>query len=324
MGRHVWFRTPTKQDRLDVFDLYITKVAHEPDLDTPKRRDEIARITNGYSPAMIDQVCSMALTLAHHEGRDRFSWSDLVEAMTTIESGTAVGVEYIASETKAVAIHEAGHAAAGHVFMRGAESTRLSIRMRGGSLGHHQALEKEERFSRFRSDEMARLVWALGAMAAERVFYGENSNGVGGDVQSATAQAAWMVGASAMGPEPFTVTPLDDETDEQARERTLKRFETIGLQIMNRTSGGGPFTENPIAGVLSDGSKRALAAQILGQAYVSAYNLVLHNREAVERIADELVVRREVFGDELVEILDSAKLKMPELDYANEDVWPTM
>ena len=56
---------------------------------------------------MIDQVCSMALTLAHHDGRDRFSWSDLVEAMTTIESGTAIGIEYIASETKAVAIHEA-------------------------------------------------------------------------------------------------------------------------------------------------------------------------------------------------------------------------
>src|SRR5439155_4452609 len=27
MGRHVWFRTPTKQDRLDIFDLYIKKVA---------------------------------------------------------------------------------------------------------------------------------------------------------------------------------------------------------------------------------------------------------------------------------------------------------
>ena len=324
MGRHVWFRTPTKQDRLDVFDLYITRVAHDPDLDTPKRRDEIARITNGYSPAMIDQVCSMALTLAHHDARDRFSWSDLVEAMTTIESGTAIGIEYIASETKAVAIHEAGHAAAGHVFMEGAESTRLSIKMRGGSLGHHQALEKEERFSRFRSDEMARLVWALGAMAAERVFYGENSNGVGGDVQSATAQAAWMVGASAMGPEPFTVTPLDDESDEEAKIRVLKRFETIGLQIMNRTSGGGPFTENPIAGVLNDRDKRALAAQILGQAYVSAYNLVVHNKDAVERIADELVARREVFGDELVEILDGAKLKMPEIDYGNEDAWPTM
>src|SRR6187402_3128482 len=33
MGRHVWFRTPTKQDRLDILDLYIGKVAHAPELD---------------------------------------------------------------------------------------------------------------------------------------------------------------------------------------------------------------------------------------------------------------------------------------------------
>jgi hypothetical protein len=133
-----------------------------------------------------------------------------------------------------------------------------------------------------------------------------------------------MVGASAMGPEPFTITPLDDESEDDARQRVLRRFEKIGLQIMNRTSGGGPFTENPIAGVLGDHDKRKLAGQILGQAYVQAYNLVLHNKDAVEKIADELVVRREVFGDELVEILDNAKLIMPEVDYADEKSWPQM
>jgi ATP-dependent Zn protease len=324
MGRHVWFRTPTKQDRLDVLDLYIGKVAHEAELDQPARRDEIARVTNGYSPAMIEQVTSMALTIAHHTGRDRFGWDDLVDAMTTVEAGTAVGVEYIPEETRAVAIHEAGHAAAGHVFMKGAESTRLSIRMRGGSLGHHQALEKEERFSRFRSEEMARLVWALGAMAAERVFYGENTSGVGGDVQSATAQAALMVGSSAMGPEPFPVVTLDDESEEDARARVLKRFEGIGLQIMNRTSGGAPFEANPIAGVLGDRDKRALAAQVLGQAYVYAYNVVLHNKDAVSRIADTLVARREIFGDELIRMLDEARLTRPEIDLGREDAWPTM
>ena len=50
MGRHVWFRTPTKHDRLDIFDLYLAKVAHDDDLDTEKRRDELSRVTNGYSP----------------------------------------------------------------------------------------------------------------------------------------------------------------------------------------------------------------------------------------------------------------------------------
>ena len=63
----------------------------------------------------------------------------------------------------------------------------------------------------------------------------------------------------------------------------LKRFEKIGVQIMNRTSGGGPFAENPIAGVLGDNDKRRLAAQILGQAYVSAYNLILETRTPSRR-----------------------------------------
>ena len=85
MGRHVWFRTPTKQDRLDIFDLYLGKVAHEPELDQPAKREEIARMTNGYSPAMLEQVTSMALTIAHHSSREALTWDDLVEAMTTLE-----------------------------------------------------------------------------------------------------------------------------------------------------------------------------------------------------------------------------------------------
>ena len=186
MGRHIWFRTPTKDDRLDILDLYLGKVDHEPDLDTDRRRDELARITNGYSPSMIEQCCSMALTIAHTEGRREFGWGDIVEAMTTVETGTAQNIEYIQEETRAVAIHEAGHAAAGHVYLeKDVLSTRLSIRKRGGSLGHYQSMEKDERFSHFRSRVMGSLIMTLGAMAAEHVFYGENSQGVSGDVASA-------------------------------------------------------------------------------------------------------------------------------------------
>ncbi|MEA2133120.1 MAG: cell division protease FtsH, partial [Solirubrobacteraceae bacterium] len=72
MGRHIYFRTPTWEDRRDIFDLYLGKVSHAEALDAPRKRDELARVTNGYSPAMIDQVCSMALTYAHSDGRQAF------------------------------------------------------------------------------------------------------------------------------------------------------------------------------------------------------------------------------------------------------------
>src|ERR671930_903543 len=329
LGRHVWFRTPTKQDRLDIFDLYLGKVAHEPDLDTEKRRDELARVTNGYSPAMVEQVCSMALTLAHHDGRLAFGWEDIVEAMTTVESGTAIGTEYVPEETRAVAIHEAGHAAAAHVFLKGAESTRLSIKRRGAALGHHQAREKVERFSSRRSEEMAKLMWALGAMAAERVFYGENTTGVGGDVQSATARAAWMVGACGMAPEQIELNGSSNgratkATLQKRRDEIAKRLELIGTQIMNRTGDGGPLGHDPLSGVLNDRDKRSLAAQLLGQAYVTSYALIAQNKAAVEKIADTLAERRELFGDELVEILEAAKLKAPKLDLTKEEAWPVL
>jgi cell division protease FtsH len=322
MGRHVWFRTPTKHDRLDIIDLYINKVSHDPELDMPRRRDEIARVTNGYSPAMIEQVTSMALTIAHHSGRERFSWEDLVESITTLESGTAIGIEYVEREGRAIAIHEAGHAIAGHAFMQDFESTRLSIRRRGDSGGHHQAREKEERFARFQSEMFAQLVWGLGAMAAERVFYNENSTGVGGDVQSVTAQAAGMVGAAAMGPQPFVATPKDGETEEETRQRALERLEAIGMQIMNRMGGGGPMAPDPISAALSDPSKRRAGAQIIGQAYVVAHNLANSNRDALDRIADVLIARKEIFGDELIDLLNSVGLRIPELDYSDEEIWP--
>ncbi|HEY7148397.1 MAG TPA: AAA family ATPase [Gaiellaceae bacterium] len=319
MGRHVWLRTPQKGDRKDIFDLYINKVAHDADLDTDKRRDELARITAGYSPAMIEQVCSMALTYAHADAREVFGWEDILEAMTTVESGTAVNVEYPPEDTKAVAIHEAGHASASHAYMKNTESTRISIRMRGGSLGHHMAAEQVERFGSWRSDQMANLIWTLGAMAAERVFYGQTSTGVGGDVASATQRAALMVGAASMGPEPLN---LEGGFDAKEEERVLKRFEEIGLQLMNRTSS--IQDHDAAAAVLNDRDKRRIAAQLLGQAYVTAHNFIRHNRKGVEKIADEVIARREIYGDELLDLLKSANLKQPKIDLMEEASWPML
>ena len=59
-----------------------------PNSTADRRREELARITMGHSPAMIEQVCSLALTNAHHDGRRQFAWKDVLEAITVVEYGT--------------------------------------------------------------------------------------------------------------------------------------------------------------------------------------------------------------------------------------------
>ena len=326
MGRHVWFRTPTKEDRKDIFDLYLSKVAHDPELDTEKRRDEIARVTGGYSPARIEQVCSLALTYAHHNGRAAFIWADLIDAMSVIESGAAVNVEYSPSLARSTALHEAGHAAAAHVYRPEMESARLTIRMRpGGSLGHHLAREREESFGmQWQSEAFGELVHVLAAMAAELVFYGQTGNGVGGDLNHVTQSVAWMVGTAGMAPKPIPVASAPKgETVEEVRERLTKRVEHLGLQLLNRTQSSG-LGQDPIAAILSDPYKREAAAQIAGQAFVEAYNFIRLNENKVERVAEVLLEKREIFGDELTGLLDAQQFEKPDIDWTKDESWPPM
>ena len=55
--------------------------------------------------------------------------------------------------------------------------------------------------------------------------------------------------------------------------------------------------------------KKRAAAQILGQAYVTAFALMDANRDGLERIADTLIERKELHGDEVGELLDSVGLR---------------
>jgi ATP-dependent Zn protease len=315
MGRHIRFRSPTKDDRKDIFDLYLGKVAHDPELDTEARRDEIARITSGYSPADIDQICSMALSTAHHEGRMYFNWDDLIDAMTVVDAGQAVNIERTEFDLRATALHEAGHAAMSHLYEPKLESSRLSIRWRGNALGHHSQREKEEAEKNWQSDLRGRLIAILGAMATEHVFYGENAGGVYSDLQMSTSTAVLMVDYIGMAPNiPQPNGHRFDGEDEDDTVRRIKlRYQDIGNRLLS--SGGGATALN--------GMKRQYAAEFMGEAFATAYNTVKLNKDAVETIANVLLEKREIMGDELLKLLDDQNLQIPtDIDWTAEDSWP--
>jgi len=305
-GRQIYFKMPDFADRKDIADLYFARVRHDKTLDAPAMRDEFARITKGYSPAMIQQSLSVALMYAFEHGREGFVWGDLRESMGNIEAGLAEAVTYTPKDALGVARHEMGHAVASRFFVPDTQSVRLSIRKRPGMLGHHRTVEAEETFTMFRSRLAGEIRHSLGSIAAERVFYGENASGVSADLQSATAMAAQMVGAFGMGPE------LRGDEDSL-------RAQQIGERLVSRAAATGSALEgNLIATVLSNHQAARDVAQILGLAYVDVWRLMMKNREAIDNLAHVLVERQELVGREIDELLNSATLEGPD----TVDAWP--
>src|SRR5689334_25190666 len=100
-----------------------------------------------------------------------------------------------------------------------------------------------------------------------------------------------MVGRWGMGPMQISRDGLKfaDETEEQTRQRIMKRFEQVGLRLMNRTRGSADVHQDPIAAVLMDPYKRAAAAILMGQAFVVAENFIRANKDKVEAVAEAVI-----------------------------------
>lgn len=299
-GRQITFRTPRREDRKDIADLYFGKKAHDPELDTPARRDEFARVTQGYSPAEIEQALSMALMYAFEDGRPQFNWQDLREAMVNITVGLAQPLERTERELLATARHEVGHAVAAHFYKPDHAHIRLTVTARGDTLGHHLSLPEQEEFSMFRSQMAAEVRTRLAALSCERVFYGENSVGVSNDLEMATRAAAQMVGLVGMGGDTM---PLD-----LARKAVGFGENLISVaEMMGGAMEGGTLSRAALSNPLG----RRTAAQILGSAYIDDWRLMYVNRDAIDRASEQLMAAGEMVGDEIKEMLDSVGLRFP-------------
>jgi cell division protease FtsH len=301
-GRQIVFRLPKREDRKDIAALYFDKKQHDPALDTPSRRDEFARITDGYSPADIEQVLSLSLLYAFEDGRDSLNWRDIREAMGNVEAGLAIPVEYTERDKVAVARHELGHAVASHFFKTDYAHVRLSIRRRATTMGeiggYHKALPTEEEWLEFRSQLGGDLRHAIGSLACEHVFYGENTTGVTMDLIQATNTACRMVGIVGMGAD-----KLDPQMSMKAANfgEQLISVAEVTQGLHEQSTGVGAVLNNP--------RSRRVVAQLLGHAYIDDWRLMNINKEAIDLAAEALIAQGDLMGDEISGLLDSVGLR---------------
>ncbi len=162
-------------------------------------------------------------------------------------------------------------------------------------------------------------------MAAEVVFYGQNTTGVGGDVRSVTWLAGRMVGFAAMAPERVDLSDRieDPELREQEEDRIMERFRRIGNQIMHR-SGGGMMDADPMQASSATRRSASSSPGCSARPTSSPTTRSARTRRATAHVADVLVAKREIYGDDVVELLDEAELKKPEIDVLDEESWPAI
>ena len=277
--RVLYFDLPGLAGRRDLVDYFLEGRSHAPEMDREDLRQELASMTIGYSPAMLEHILDEALVWAMRDNRKALTWRDVQRARLSEEIGLAHPVAYSEHEREVIATHEAGHAVAAFLSAAGRKLEVLSIIKRRNALGLLAHSDMEERFTRTKSELEGTIRIALAGMAAEQMMFGEAGTGPSSDLTAATSLAAQMVGSFGMGSSLLSYDAVDN---------------------------GAHSSPNIVAKVLSNEDTKREAGELLRRHKDQVAYLLETNRDLVEALRDALLEHEELMGDEIIAVIEDA------------------
>jgi ATP-dependent Zn protease len=227
---------------------------------------------------MIEHLFDEGLVWSLRDGRDSMDWHDVQQAKLTEEIGLKQPVEYSVEEKLRIAIHESGHAVVAHLVGHDRKLEVLSIVKRRDALGLLAHSDKEERWTKTRTELIGSIKIAFGGMTAEELFFGEAGTGPASDLAHATRVACTMVGSLGMA-------------------GSLVSYEAVE---------SGPISQGIVGKVLGNDESRRAVKTMLVQAKDEVRKLLDENRHLVVALRDALLDRDELVGDEIMDVLREA------------------
>ncbi len=261
---------PRATGREDILSYYLDKVPHE-DVDMAR----LARATYGFSPAQIKNLVNEALIMALIDGRERLNFSDLWSAKVAEQFGIKDSNKPSARDRQMVAFHEAGHAVLSYIMLTDHQLGIATIIPRGGTGGHVSPIPLEESFTELSEDKRRWIVVFLGGLAAEEIWFGDTTHGPGSDLANATLIASRMLGNYAMGDSVLSYAVLGDN----------------------------PYTGGTMQAALQDPQTRDAIRKLLADCKREAVELLRRNEPAVRALAERLLEKEEIYGEEIEELM---------------------
>jgi len=252
-------------------------------LDDDVNLQQLARGTPGLAGADIANMVNEAALLAARRNRKKVVMQDFEDAkdkvMLGMERRSLVMTE---EERKSTAFHEAGHALVAWLMPGSEPVDKVTIIPRGRALGITSYLPREERHSRSKEDLERWLCGAMGGRAAEQLVFSHLTTGAASDLENSTALARRMVCELGMSD---NLGPLTFGKKEE--------MVFLGREISSHKD----YSES--TAVLIDQEVR----NIIERAYNKAEGLLRDNMDKLTLLANTLLEREVLDGDEMDRVL---------------------
>jgi cell division protease FtsH len=249
----------------------------------------VARRTPGFTGADLANVLNEAALLTARANKKIIDAPTLDEAIDRVIGGPQKKSRLMQDQERLnTAYHEAGHALVAASLHHSDPVTKITILPRGRALGYTMVVPLEDRYSVSRNQLLDQMAWAMGGRVAEEIVFHDPTTGASNDFEKATNIARTMI--------------------------TQYGFSN-SIGAVSYGNGGEVFIGRDMAQQrdYSESTAQVIDAEVrsfVEAAHEEAYKALMTNREILDNLARELMIKETLQADEIAEIFAKVK-KLP-------------
>ncbi|MBS1475561.1 MAG: ATP-dependent zinc metalloprotease FtsH, partial [Lachnospira sp.] len=281
LDRRVIVDKPDLKGRIETLKVHSKDVL----MDDTVNFEEIGLATSGAVGSDLANMINEAAIAAVKAGRKYVSQKDLFEAVEVVIAGKEKKDRVLSKEEKqTVAYHEVGHALVTALKKDSEPVQKITIVPRTmGSLGYVMQVPEEEKYLQNKDELMARLVTLVAGRAAEEIVFGKVTTGAANDIEKATKIAKAMI----------TQYGMSDRFG-------LMNLATVDDHYLNGNARLDCSDET--AAQIDEEVKN-----MLKECYEEAKQLLIENRDVLDKIAHYLYDHETITGKEFMKIFREVK-----------------
>ena len=260
----------------------------------------LARRTPGFTGADLSNLVNEAALLSARRNKKVIGMLELEESIERVMAGPERKSKVMSDKEKRLtAYHEGGHTLVGMLLPNADPVHKVTIIPRGRAGGYTLMLPKEDRSYATRSELLDKLKTLLAGRVAEEVVLKEISTGAQNDIQRASQMVRSMITQYGMSPVLGPVA-YGESSDHQV---------FLGRDLNNQRN----YSED----VASEIDKEV--RKYIEEAYEACRKLLEDNIDKLHAIAEALIEKETLDGDELQEILGDGEFNVTRKGLPPED-----